>query len=165
MADVPEQLEPLSDLIDYFDHVALGVHDLGSVARLFETLGGTFITGADNLRQGFRWIQYRLPGGAKVEALAPISEDSFMARFLQTRGEGIHHLTFRVSSVTEAAERATKAGLKVVGLYLDPNWSECFIHPASGHGTVIQLAQWPYDATEPSTTLEELLAGRGPIEE
>ncbi len=106
MLDLPEHLEPLTDLIDYLDHVAPGVHDLRAAARLFQLLGGTFITGADNARQGFRWIHYRLPGGAKIEALAPVSDDCFLRRFLQSRGEGVHHLTFKVSSVSDAARRA-----------------------------------------------------------
>ena len=58
-----------------------------------------------------------------------------------------------------AAERAHKAGLKVVGIHTDPEWSECFIHPSSAHGTVVQLAEWP-DEHFPATTLEDVLAGR-----
>ena len=159
MPDLPEHLEPLTDLIDYLDHVALGVHDLRAVARLFQLLGGTFITGADNARQGFRWIHYRLPGGTKIEALAPVSDDCFLRRFLRSRGEGVHHLTFKVSSVSNAARRAEQAGLKVVGLYDDPGvWSECFIYPSSAHGTLIQLADWPENYATP-VSLEEVLAG------
>ena len=160
MADTPEQLDALADLIDYFDHVGLAVHDLGSAARLFELLGGTFITGADNTGWGFRWIQYRLPGDAKIEALAPVSDDCFLRRFLRSRGEGVHHLTFRVSSVAEAARRAEQAGLKVVGLNVNPGaWSDCFIYPSSAHGTLIQLAEWPGDYA-PSVSLDEVLAGK-----
>ena len=159
MPDIPEHLDALGDVIDYFDHVGLAVHDLGSAVRLFELLGGTFIAGADNAAWGFRWLQYRLPGNAKIEALAPISDDCFLWRFLHSRGEGVHHLTFRVSSVTEAAGRAEQAGLKVVGLSVTPGaWSECFIHPSSAHGTLIQLAEWP-DGYPPSVSLEEVLRG------
>ncbi len=159
MPDLPEHLEPLADVIDYFDHVGLAVHDLRSASRLFETLGGVFISGADQLNMGFRWLQYRLPGGVKIEALAPVSDDCFLRRFLRSRGEGVHHLTFKVSSVTQAAERAEQAGMKVVGLYDNPGkWSECFIYPASAHGTLIQLADWP-EGYAPSVTLEEVLAG------
>lgn len=160
MPNLPEHLEPLADLIDHFDHVGLAVNDLRSAARLFEFLGGTFITGADEASTGFRWLQYRLPGDTKIEALAPVSDDCFLWRFLRSRGEGMHHLTFKVSSVTEAAERAERSGLKVVGLDVNPGkWSECFIHPSSTHGTLIQLADWPADYA-PSTTLEEVLAGK-----
>ena len=159
MPDLPEHLEPLSDLVQYLDHVAIAVRDVGSATGLFEMLGGAFITGADNRRGGFRWLQYRLPGGARIEALAPVSDDCFLWRFLRSRGEGLHHLTFRVSSVTEAALRAEQAGLSVVGLHLDPGgWSECFIHPSSSIGTLIQLADWT-DDYYPQASLEQVLAG------
>ncbi len=157
--DLAEQLEPLADLIECFDHLAIGVRDLEAAAGLFEMLGGTFLTGADNLRRGFRWIHYRLPGGAKIEALAPVSDDCFLWRFLRSRGEGVHHLTFKVSSVTDAARRAESAGLKVVGLNDEPGvWSECFIYPSSAQGTLIQLADWPDDYA-PSVSLEQVLSG------
>lgn len=159
MADLPEHLEPLRDLIQYLDHVAIGVHDVGQAAGLFEMLGGAFITGADNRRGGFRWLQYRLPGGARIEALAPVTDDCFLWRFLRSRGEGLHHLTFRVSSVVEAARRAEQASLLVVGIHLDPGgWSECFIHPSSANGTLIQLADWT-DDYYPQASLEQVLAG------
>lgn len=88
MPDVPEHLEPLSDLIEYFDHLAIGVRDVAAAANLLELLGGTFLTGADNQRRGFRWIQYRLPGGTKIEVLAPMTDDCFLWRFLRSRGRG-----------------------------------------------------------------------------
>ena len=156
MPDLPEDLEPLTDLIHHFDHVALAVHDLRSAVRLFEFLGGAYITGDNNLRQGFAWVHYRLPGGTKIEALAPTTEDTFLRSFLESRGEGVHHLTFRVSSVPEAARRAEETGLKVVRLSVDPDWSECFIHPSSALGTVVQLAEWP-DGSYPSNSLEDVL--------
>ncbi|MCY4621497.1 MAG: VOC family protein [bacterium] len=159
MPDLPEHLEPLNDLIQYLDHVAIGVHDVGAAAGLFEMLGGTFLTGADNRRGGFRWLQYRLPGSTRIEALAPVSDDCFLWRFLRSRGEGLHHLTFRVSSVAEAARQAEGAGLDVVGLYINPGgWSECFIHPSSASGTLIQLADWT-DDYYPQASLSQVLAG------
>ena len=159
MPDLPEHLEPLSDLIEYFDHVAIGVRDVVAAAEMLEVLGGVFLTGADNQRRGFRWIQYRLPGGTRIEVLGPVTDDCFLWRFLRSRGEGMHHLTFKVSSVAEAARRAEEAGLHVVGLHLQPGgWSECFIHPSSAHGTLIQLADWP-EGHYPQASLEQVLAG------
>lgn len=164
MSDAPELLEPLGGLIEYFDHAAFAVRDLAESVHFFELLGGVFVEGGDNRAGGFRWLQFRLPGGGKIEALAPVEDSSFLHRFLRSRGEGVHHLTFKVSSVEEAARRAEEAGLKVVGLHVEPGgWSECFIHPSSAHGTLIQLADWP-DAPHPPVTLEDVLAGRGIIE-
>ena len=60
----------------------------------------------------------------------------------------------------EAARRAEDSGLKVIGLRVDSaDWSECFIHPSSAYGTVIQLAEWS-ERPVPPTSLEDVLAGR-----
>lgn len=165
----PESSLPpvLADLVLGFDHVALAVRDLSAAAGFLRMLGGEFLRGGDNPRGGFRWVQFLFgepgePKKSKIEALAPVAEDCFLWNFLNRRGEGVHHLTFRVSSVAEAARRAEEANLKVTGLRLagEPDgWSECFLHPATAHGVVVQLAQWG-ELLLPECSLEDVLAGR-----
>jgi len=157
--DLAPELTPLADLILSFDHVAFGVRDLRAAAAFFATMGGAFLKGGDNRRAGFRWLQYVLPGETKVEAIAPVSEECFLHDFLERRGEGVHHLTFRVSDLEEAVRRAEASDLTVVGVFSEARtWKECFIHPRSAMGTVVQLAQW-VDKDDPPPTLEAVLAG------
>ena len=157
--DLPDHLAPLSELVHSFDHFAFAVRDLGSSASFFQGFGGMFLRGGDNRRMGFRWIQFVLPGGTKVEAISPVADDCFLHDFLRSRGEGIHHITFRVTDLAAAAARAEAAGLQVVGLYTELNiWKECFIHPRSAHGTVVQLAEW-VDKDKSPPTLDAVLAG------
>ena len=159
MTQIPDELEPLGAFIDSFDHLAFAVRDLQPTAEFFAAFGGTFLRGGDNRRMGFRWMQFMLPGNTKVEAIAPVSKDCFLHEFLADRGEGIHHLTFRVTDVSAAAAAAEAAGLRVVGLFTELNtWKECFIHPKSAHGTVVQLAEW-VDKDKPPPTLAQVLAG------
>lgn len=154
-----DDLASLSDLIIGFDHVAFAVRDLIPTVQFFQSLGGEFLEGGDNRKDGFRFVQFVLPGATKVEAIAPITDDCFLHDFLDGRGEGIHHLTFRVRDVVEAARRAEAQGLRVVGLFTELiTWKECFIHPSSAHGTVVQLAQWP-DKDQPPPSLAQVLAG------
>lgn len=155
---IPEEFSPLSVYVESFDHFAFAVSDLRPTATFFQTLGGDFLNGGSNRRMGFRWMQFMLPGGVKVEAIAPVEHDCFLHDFLRTRGEGIHHITFRCTDVAAAAASAEAAGLNVVGLFTErPTWKECFIHPRSAHGTVVQLAEWTdEDITTP--TLEAVLA-------
>ena len=156
---LPEELAPLADVIHSFDHVAFAVRDLVAAVSFFQAFGGQFIRGGDARRMGFRWVQFMLPGETKVEAISPVDEACFLHDFLDRRGEGLHHLTFRVTDLVEAAKRAEASGLRVVGLWADrESWKECFIHPASAHGTVIQLAQW-LDKDQPPPSLEAVLAG------
>lgn len=155
----PAELAGLADHILAFDHVAFATRDLEASAAFFAALGGDFFDGGDNRRAGFRWLQFTLPGEARVEAIAPVTGECFLHDFLDRRGEGLHHLTFRVDDVEASARTAEAAGLRVVGLFTElSTWKECFIHPSSGQGTVVQLAQWP-DKGTPQTTLEQVLAG------
>ena len=106
-------------------------------------LGGEFFEGADSPPNRFRWVQFRMPGGAKIELIAPTSEDSFLSPFLDKRGDGLHHLTLKVTDMDEAIKRAEAAGQRVVGRSrLGNNWEEAFLHPSTAHGAVIQLAVW-----------------------
>jgi methylmalonyl-CoA/ethylmalonyl-CoA epimerase len=126
---------------------------------MIEFLGGTFVTGGDHLGGIFRWAQFDLKDGSRLELIAPLSPDSFVQRFLDQRGEGIHHVTYKVSDVEAAAKRAEALGYRTTGLEIAHRWSEVFLHPAEAHGVLIQLAAWP-DNPWPPTTLEDVLNGR-----
>jgi methylmalonyl-CoA/ethylmalonyl-CoA epimerase len=128
------------------DHVAVAVRDVGAAASLFrDTLGGEFLFGADQPDQGFRFVQYRFPLGGKVELVTPIG-DGFVARFLERRGEGVHHVTFRVEDLAAQVDRLRASGRSLIGVsFQDEHWKEAFIHPRDAHGVLIQLAESPHD--------------------
>jgi len=93
----------------------------------------------------FRWIQFDLPGQGRLEMISPIVEDgeNFLNRYLDEHGEGLHHLTFKVTDIGKAVARAKELGFTVVGFNdSDPDWKEAFVHPASAHGVLIQLAEF-----------------------
>jgi methylmalonyl-CoA/ethylmalonyl-CoA epimerase len=123
-----------------FDHVAIAVRRiLDAEPFLRDLLGGTL--GEGGTGSGFTFQQYVFPGGV-VELLEPRGEDSFLIRFLRERGEGLHHITFKVTGLREWADRLRAAGYRVVGEnYENPAWREFFVHPKSGHGVLIQLAE------------------------
>jgi methylmalonyl-CoA/ethylmalonyl-CoA epimerase len=138
------------------DHVAVAVWDVGAAASLFrDVLGGRFLFGADQADQGFRFVQYRFPSGGKVELVTPIG-DGFVSRFLERRGEGVHHVTLRVEDLASQMERLRESGLSLTGVSLeDEHWKEAFIHPRDAHGVLIQLAESPHDDEESARHLEE----------
>jgi methylmalonyl-CoA/ethylmalonyl-CoA epimerase len=131
------------------DHVAVAVHDVASAARLYrDVLGGEFLFGGDVLDQGFRFVQYRFPGGGKVELVTPIG-DGFVSRFLQRRGEGVHHVTYRVDDIEGQVDRLRAGGVTLTLVNLaNKHWKEAFIHPRDAHGVLIQLAQSPHQDDE-----------------
>lgn len=151
-------MNSIGHLIERFDHVAYAVERIEDALPLLDMLGATFYDGADHVRNQFRWAQFTLPDGSKVEYLAPLSDTSFLRRFLDTRGPGMHHVTLKVSELSQAAELCEMAGFTVSGYRESEMWSELFIHPKSTNGALIQLAQWDYSYTL-AGSLDQVLGG------
>jgi methylmalonyl-CoA/ethylmalonyl-CoA epimerase len=133
-----------------FDHTAIAVRSIETALPLYRDLLGGRPNGFERLsNKGFSWLTLRYPNGAQVELLEPVGSDGFLHRFLDRYGEGAHHMTFIVSDVRSAVERAKAAGLRVVDEdYRDPRWQEAFISPRSAFGTIIQLAQTTLSESE-----------------
>ena len=123
-----------------FDHVAVAVRRIAEALPLFQALlGGTPREGGEG--EGFTYRQLTFAGGT-IELLEPRGDNSFLDRFLAGRGEGLHHITFKVRDLPGWAARLRAAGYRVVGeRYENPEWRELFVHPKSGHGVLIQLAE------------------------
>ena len=124
------------------DHTAIAVNELSAALPLYRDLLGGVPSGYERLsHKGFAWLTLRYPNGSQIELLAPTGP-GFLRTFLDRYGEGPHHMTFIVSDLRVAVERARAAGLRVVDEdYNDPRWQEAFISPRSAFGTIVQLAQ------------------------
>jgi methylmalonyl-CoA/ethylmalonyl-CoA epimerase len=126
------------------DHVGVAVRDAQTAASLFsDVLGGEFVGSMDVPEEDFRFVQYRYPNKMKVELLQPIGAGGFLARFLERRGEGVHHLTFRVTDIESRLEQLRSVGIEPVHVALEGRWKEGFIHPRQANGVLIQLLEMP----------------------
>ena len=123
-----------------FDHTAVAVHSIKEALTLYrDVLGGEYLMGGD--QDTWRWLQLRFPGGGKVELLEPIGE-GFLSKFLASRGEGLHHVTFKTDDIEAAIENLRDKGYALVDVNIsDPNWKEAFLRPSKAHGTLVQVAQ------------------------
>jgi methylmalonyl-CoA/ethylmalonyl-CoA epimerase len=124
------------------DHIAFAVPDVATVTPfLVGELGGRPIgAGPGN---GFLWWQWAFTRGGALEVLEPDGPaGGFLHRFLEARGPGVHHVTFKVPDLAVAAARVRSLGFEIVG-YDDmiPSWKECFLHPKQAQGIVVQLAE------------------------
>ena len=146
MTDDQDVAVALGDSIERFDHVSIAVRSIASASALLALVGAEHFDGGTSDMAAFRWEQYRLPGDAVLELIAPLDPDDashFINRFIEERGEGLHHLTFKVKSLSNAVARAEALGFTVVGIdETDPEWKEAFVHPKSTHGVLIQLAEF-----------------------
>ncbi|HEX9855953.1 MAG TPA: VOC family protein [Acidimicrobiia bacterium] len=153
----------LGSVVERFDHLSVAVWDITAARRLVDLMGGEVKDGGDASAKGFRWIQFDLPGSCRLEMIQPLDRadsNNFLVRFLERHGEGVHHVTLKVSDIHQAIERAANAGFDVVGVDLaGANWKEAFLHPKSAHGVVIQLAEWVDLDDLPGLTVEHVAAG------
>jgi catechol 2,3-dioxygenase-like lactoylglutathione lyase family enzyme len=141
------------------DHVAVAAERWTDAwPRYIGQLGGSWVAGGPD--PGFASAQVRYGNGMRLEVLEPHEpeKNDFLRRFLDHSGPGVHHFTFKVPDIAAALTDVQAAGIDPVGVNIThPDWKEAFVHPKSGPGVVIQLAQssggWnsppPVDLPEP----------------
>ncbi len=146
MTDPTRTPKGFDGVVERFDHVSMAVVDLEAATPLLELLGAEYFDGGLSPKEDFRWAQYSLPGSGTLELIAAVGTDPdhFINRFIRERGEGLHHLTFKVFDITSAVRRATELGFTVTGFDDSiEEWKEAFLHPRSTSGVLIQLAEFP----------------------
>jgi methylmalonyl-CoA/ethylmalonyl-CoA epimerase len=128
--------------IKRLDHVCWAVHRLEDVLPLLTELMGMRVSGRwQNEEQGYRGLSLELPGGtAQFELLEPLGEDSFLHRFLQERGPGLHHVTFEVDDIDAAAQAIRDYDIEPFhGVQRFHGWAETYIHPKDSGGVLFQF--------------------------
>ncbi len=128
--------------IKRLDHVCWAVRKLDDAMPLLTGLMGMKEVGRwQNEEQGYRGVSLELPGGtAHFELLEPLSEDSFLHRFLAERGPGLHHVTFEVEDIDAAAQAVREYGIEPFrGVQRSHGWAETYLHPKDSGGVLFQF--------------------------
>jgi methylmalonyl-CoA/ethylmalonyl-CoA epimerase len=126
------------------DHVAIAVRDLESaIAYYHDTYGVDVehreVVESDGVEEALLKV-----ADSYVQLLTPVRDDSPVARYLDKRGEGIHHVAYRVESCAEALERVKAEGHRVIDESPRPGsrgTTVAFIHPKTAFGTLIELVE------------------------
>ena len=82
-------------------------------------------------------------GDSKIELLEATSQDSAIARYIEKRGEGIHHIAYDVQDIVTERERLVSEGFQAIGEIKNgaDNKLVCFFHPKSANGVLVELCQ------------------------
>jgi methylmalonyl-CoA/ethylmalonyl-CoA epimerase len=127
-------------------HVALAVRDADEVAELFTTALGATRRAEESVDGGALRLVFLQLGPVTVELLEPRSSDHTVAKFLQARGPGLHHVSLEVADIEAALARARDAGVRLIdetpraGAH---GSRVAFLHPRSLGGVLIELCQTP----------------------
>ena len=141
------------------DHIGIAVRSIEE-AGLFRDLGLTVehveIVESQKVKTAFIPV-----GEANIELLEPTADDSPIAKFIEKRGEGIHHICLRVESIDEHLEQLKEKGYRLVNESAVPGAHGCrvaFLHPSAGNGVLIELSEKHEDhANAPEDDLEAIL--------
>lgn len=93
--------------------------------------------------QGVRGVLLPIGGNSEIELLEPVTEGTGIARFLETRGEGFHHICFNSTDVSSDLASAAQKGIQMIDEVPRNGLAGLigFLHPKSNHGVLIEYAQ------------------------
>ena len=126
-----------------FDHIGFAVHSIEEARQFWEGKLGATLRGIHDHHSGdFRLGLFDL-GNLCVELLEPINPDGFLAKFLDKRGEGIHHITLQAPELETKVGKLEAEGVRVVDKHFDvaEGGVDAFLSPKSTHGVLIQLGE------------------------
>lgn len=126
------------------DHVGVAVRALAEALPAFEAALGVTATPPEIVPDQKVRVVFLETGQAGVELLEPTSPDGPIGRFVEKRGEGIHHLSFLVNDLEAALARCRAAGLQLIDETPRAGAAGrriAFLHPKSTSGVLIELAE------------------------
>lgn len=98
-----------------FDHIAIAVKSIEQSSKIWQDLFGfTEITEGTEITESKVKVSAFEVGNIKIELIEPLSDDSPVARFLEKRGEGLHHICFEVKDIESTLEELKNKGAKVI---------------------------------------------------
>ena len=124
------------------DHIGIAVKSLDA-AKIYEALG-LAIEHVETVETQKVKTAFLSVGDSKLELLEPTSPDSAVAKFIEKRGEGIHHICLRVDNIEEHLENLKARGYRLINEAPVPGAHGCrvaFLHPSAGNGVLIELSE------------------------
>jgi len=126
------------------EHIGIAVKDLETANEVYTKLFGEAPYKTETVESEGVSTSFFKIGESKIELLEATKEDSAIAKFIERKGEGIHHIAFAVSDIKAEMERMRNEGFIVLNDAPKKgadNKLVCFLHPKSTNGVLIELCQ------------------------
>lgn len=125
------------------DHIGIAVESIAEGRRLYEALGLAVEGEEEVSAQGVR-VAFLPVGDGRLELLEPMTPDSPIARHLEKRGPGLHHICLRVEDIRRSMADLRERGFELLSEEPQPGAHGClvaFVHPRSTGGVLLELSQ------------------------
>lgn len=126
------------------EHIGIAVKDIAGAGMIYEKLLNTKVYKIETVASEGVKTAFLKSGPNKIELLEASSADSPIHKFIEKRGEGIHHIAFDVEDIAAEMERLKKEGFVLLNDKPKEgadNKLVCFLHPKGANGVLIELCQ------------------------
>jgi methylmalonyl-CoA/ethylmalonyl-CoA epimerase len=130
--------------MEKIEHIGIAVKNISEANKIYETLLGSAPYKSEKVASEGVETSFFRSGESKIELLQAINPESPIAKFIEKRGEGIHHIAFAVKDIKYEMERLKKEGfvlLNEVPKKGADNKLVAFLHPKSANGVLVELCQ------------------------
>jgi methylmalonyl-CoA/ethylmalonyl-CoA epimerase len=136
-------------VLSRIDHVGIACRDLEAKIAFYESTFGLTVASievneAQGVREAMLQVRTDTPGGSYVQLLEPLGPDTPVGRFLERRGEGVHHVGYGVADITAALAAIGATGVRLIDerpRHGSMGASIAFLHPADVGGVLTELVQ------------------------
>lgn len=128
----------------YIDHIGIAVKDIELAIETYEKLLNTECYKREMVVEQKVDTAFFRTGESKVELLGATDDDSVIAKYVEKKGEGMHHVAFEVDDIHAELNRLRQEGFTVLNDEPRPgadNKLVAFVHPKDNHGVLVELCQ------------------------
>ncbi|MEY2192375.1 methylmalonyl-CoA epimerase [Bacillus sp. OV166] len=131
-------------MIKKVDHIGIAVRSLEHSLPFYTDVLNLPLLGIEEVETQLVRVAFLEAGGTKLELLEPTSEESTIAKFIEKRGEGIHHVALGVVSIKERISEMKEKGIRMIDDQPRPGAGGAniaFMHPKSTSGVLFELCE------------------------
>ncbi len=130
--------------LSHIEHIGIAVKDLEASIKYYEEVLGLNCYAVEEVKDQKVKTAFFMVGQTKIELLQSTDEDGPIGKFIEKKGEGVHHLAFAVNGIEQALEEMEQKGVALIdkkprkgaeGLDI------AFLHPKSTHGVLMELCE------------------------
>lgn len=129
-------------MIQKIDHIGMAVRSIAEARRFYEEVLGLPCEGVEEVASQKVRVAFFTVGGVHIELLEPTAEDSPIAKFIETKGEGMHHIAYAVDHLRAGLAQAQEKGCRLIHQTPIPGAGGkeiAFLHPKSTFGVLTEL--------------------------
>jgi methylmalonyl-CoA/ethylmalonyl-CoA epimerase len=133
-------------MLKKINHIAIAVNNLEGAAQFYQNVLGLNLSGVEVVTAQKTKVGFFKISESNIELVQPSDPDSPLVKFLETKGQGIHHICFEVDDIEAEIKVLLEKGAIMVDQKSRPGAHDskvAFVHPKSSNGVLIELCEFP----------------------